>query len=85
MRWSDPRTWGTDLPPIEGDLVFVPEGMTLFVDQSTPQLLGITTEKGNLVFADESDMIIKTGFITINRGKFTAGTEASPYTHKLTF
>ena len=85
MRWSDPRTWGTDLPPVEGDFVFVPEGMTLYVDQSTPQLLGITTEKGNLIFADESDMLIKTGFITINQGKFIAGTEASPYTHNLTF
>jgi hypothetical protein len=24
MRWSDPRTWGTDLPPIDKDLVYVP-------------------------------------------------------------
>ena len=32
LRWSDDTTWGTDLPPIEGDLVYVPEGMTLYVD-----------------------------------------------------
>ena len=32
QRWSDIRTWGTDLPPVEGDLVYVPPGMTLFVD-----------------------------------------------------
>lgn len=38
MRWSDIRTWGTDMPPIDGDLVFVPAGMNLLVDQSTPQL-----------------------------------------------
>jgi hypothetical protein len=32
MRWSDIRTWGTDLPPIDGDLVYVPKGMHLLVD-----------------------------------------------------
>lgn len=32
LRWSDPRTWGTDLPPVDGDLVSVPLGMTLLVD-----------------------------------------------------
>ncbi len=30
-------------------------------------------------------MIIRAGFITINRGKFTAGTEETPYKNKLTF
>lgn len=56
MRWSDIRTWGTDLPPIEGDLVFVPKGMSLYVDQSTPRLDGIVVEDGKLIFADEKDM-----------------------------
>lgn len=41
MKWSDSRTWGTDLPPVEGDLVYVPKGMTLYVDQTTPRLDGI--------------------------------------------
>ena len=68
MRWSDQRTWGTDLPPVEGDLVYVPEGMTLYVDQSTPQLEGIIVENGKLIFADEGDMEIHTGLITINGG-----------------
>lgn len=35
MRWSDIRTWGTDMPPVDGDIVSVPKGMTLLVDQST--------------------------------------------------
>ena len=68
MRWSDIRTWSTDLPPVEGDLVYVPKGMTLYVDQSTPQLEGIVVEEGKLVFADESDMEIHAGIITINKG-----------------
>lgn len=41
LRWSDIRTWGTDLFPVDGDLVHVPAGMHLLVDQSTPILEGI--------------------------------------------
>lgn len=52
MRWSDIRTWGTDMPPIDGDLVFVPAGMNLLVDQSTPKLKGILVQNGTLTFAD---------------------------------
>ena len=32
MKWSDHRTWGTDLPPVADDLVYVPKGMHLLVD-----------------------------------------------------
>lgn len=85
MRWSDIRTWGTDMPPIDGDLVFVPAGMNLLVDQSTPKLQGILVQNGTLTFADESDMIISVGFITVVGGKFIAGTQSNPYTKKLTF
>lgn len=68
LRWSDIRTWGTDMPPEEGDLVHVPKGMTLFVDQTTPRLEGIIVEDGKLIFADEGDMEIHAGVITINKG-----------------
>ena len=74
MRWSDVRTWGTDLPPIEGDMVYVPPGMTLLVDQTTPRLDGIVVERGKIIFSDEVDMEIHTNFITLNGGEFRAGT-----------
>jgi hypothetical protein len=74
MRWSDIRTWGTDLPPIDGDLVYVPEGMSLYVDQDTPILAGIVVLNGKLIFADETDMTISSELITINGGEFRAGT-----------
>lgn len=85
MRWSDIRTWGTDLPPVDGDYVNVPLGMTLLVDQSTPKLKGILVENGTIIFADESDMIVTAESITVVGGKFIAGTEAISYEHKLTF
>jgi len=41
LRWSNPKSWGVDLPPVDGDLVFLPQGMTLLVDENTPKLEGI--------------------------------------------
>ena len=83
-RWSDPATWGGDIPPIDGDTVYVPKGMVLLVDQSTPNLFIIIVE-GSIVFADEQEMLIETGSIIVNAGTFTAGTEQNPYQNKLTF
>lgn len=40
------------MPPVDGDLVFVPLGMTLLVDVSTPKLEGILVQNGTLIFAD---------------------------------
>lgn len=85
MRWSDIRTWGTDMPPINGDLIYVPAGMNLLVDESTPILAGILVQNGTITFADESDMTVQSGFITMVGGKFIAGTENHPYQHQLTF
>lgn len=84
FRWSDPATWGGDIPPIDGDAVYVPVGMVLLVDQSTPNLKTIIVE-GSIIFADEGEMVIETGSIIVNFGVFRAGTEQVPYTNKLTF
>lgn len=85
MRWSDVRTWGTDLPPVQGDLISVPKGMTLLVDQTTPRLDGIIVEDGKIIFSDEGPMEIHTNFITLNGGQFRAGTSQKPYQNQLTF
>lgn len=75
LKWSDKETWGVDLPPIDGDLVSVPAGMTLLVDQDTPNLKGIAVANGTIIFSDERDLTINTGFITLVGGRFIAGTE----------
>jgi hypothetical protein len=74
LRWSDSRTWGVDMPPINDDLVYIPTGLVLLVDQDTPILQAIVGEGGTLIFSDEKDMIVQAGFITMNRGSFIAGT-----------
>ena len=73
------------MPPVQNDLVYVPKGMSLFVDVSPPFLEGIIVEDGSLIFADEGDLEIHTNFITINKGQFIAGTEEEPYQHQLIF
>ena len=59
-------TWGVDLPPIDNDLVVVPKGTTLLVDQDTPKLEGIVVDGGTIVFSDDVDITVQTGFITLN-------------------
>lgn len=83
-RWSNYDTWGGDFLPITGESVYVPKGMSLLVDQSTPKLLSIIVE-GALLFADEADYVVEAGAIIIDKGIFRAGTETDPYQNKLTF
>jgi hypothetical protein len=85
LKWSDDRTWGIDLPPVKDDIVFVPAGMTLLVDQSTPKLAGIAVQNGTIIFANNTDITVNTGFITVVGGQFIAGTEQQPLYTNLTF
>ncbi len=78
LKWSDARTWGVDLPPIDGDLVYVPAGMTLLIDQDTPDLLGIASQSATIVFPTNQDITVRAGFITIVGGSFIAGKESAP-------
>ena len=50
LRWSDQATWGVDIPPVDNDLIVVPTGTTLLVDQNTPILEGIAVDGGTLIF-----------------------------------
>ena len=81
-RWSDTATWGGESLPREGDLVVVPEGMTLLVDVSTPVMSSVIV-RGALIFADEADMTFDTFFLMVVGGKLQIGLPEDRYTHKL--
>ena len=83
-RWSSVKTWGGEAPPREGENVYVPKGMVLLVDESTPVLNSIIVE-GKIFFADEKDMTVDAHYFMINGGEFRAGTEENPYQHQLIF
>ena len=74
LKWSDAATWGVDIPPVDKDLVYIPFGTTLLVDQNTPILEGIVAQGGTIIFKDGIDIVVRTGFITMNGGTFIAGT-----------
>jgi len=82
-KWSEDDTWGGDFAPIQGDTVYVPEGMVLVVDQSTPQLQLILVE-GTIVFADGADLTVQAETILIVDGKFILGTELKPHLNGVT-
>lgn len=84
-KWSDLRTWAQNLAPIDGDVVQVPAGMTLFVDQDTPLLEGIMVSNGTLMFSNETDVTVRAKYITLNGGRFIAGTQENPLQSNLQF
>lgn len=65
-RWSNTDTWGGEAVPREGDSVYVPKGMTLLVDQSTPILDAVIVE-GKIQFEDR-DLTFDTHYFVINAG-----------------
>jgi hypothetical protein len=83
-RWSAQSTWGGEALPREGDTVYVPQGMTLLVDVSTPVINAIVVEGGTVVFADESDLTLDAHYFVFIGGEFRAGLPLKPYQHKLT-
>eukprot|EP00798_Chlamydomonas_sp_ICE-L_P010964 gene10964-17075_t len=42
--WSSTTTWGGRQPPVEGDLVFIPEGISVMLDISPPQMTALILE-----------------------------------------
>ena len=85
LKWSDVRTWGTDLPPVDGDLIYVPAGQKLLIDQDTPQVVGISAKNASVIIPNNTNITIKTGFITIIGGEFIAGTEEHHLDSNVTF
>ena len=66
-RWSNTATWGDEAVPREGDTVYVPKGMTLLVDQSTPILYTVIVE-GKIQFEDTKDLTFDAHYFVINAG-----------------
>jgi hypothetical protein len=48
--WSEPSTWGYDLPPQAGEAVQIPVGRTLLVDVDIVPKLSLVLVQGSLIF-----------------------------------
>jgi hypothetical protein len=84
--WSEPQTWGYDLPPLLGESVSIPKGQHLLVDVNPPVLNAIIVE-GSLIFAPNADpnhlATFDAHYIMINGGYMEVGTTEFPYTSKI--
>ncbi len=77
-NWSDPNSWG-GTKPANGDEVTIPEGVTIFLDENTPELSGLTIN-GHLIFADQ-DLTLTSDWILVT-GSLEIGSEESPFVHE---
>lgn len=87
--WSDPETWGGDIPPIAGDSIHVPRGQHLLVDVDSTEILQAIIVEGSLIFApNETDSshhrTFDAHYIMIQHGYLEVGTEDFPYTSRIT-
>lgn len=78
LLWSDPATWNGTKPAF-GDIVTIPIGTVILLDEVTPAFSGVTIE-GTLIF-DRQNLELISDWIVIN-GKFEIGTESNPFTHQ---
>ena len=87
--WSSESTWGGLFAPVDGESVSVPKGLNLLVDiDFSPVLNLVIVDGGSIIFPPNSDPNHKRTFdahyIFINNGYMEVGTEAEPYTSKIT-
>ena len=81
--WSDPHTWGGEVPPIDGQLVVIPQGMTVVLDIATNLLAGILIQ-GNFIVQDVANITIDAYYIFVYGGLLQIGTEDAPFTNDIT-
>ncbi len=80
LLWSEPDTWG-GVKPIAGEVVTIPTGTTILLDEDTPALGGLTID-GTLDFMRQ-DLELTSEWIRVT-GELRVGTEAAPFTHQAT-
>ena len=80
--WSDVGTWLHREPPVAGDSVVIPEGQTVLMDVSPPQLYLLLVQ-GTLIW-DRKDLSMDASYVMIQGGTMEVGTEDDPFTHRAT-
>lgn len=82
-NWSDPKTWQEmgRAKPVAGDAVTIPAGRRVVLDESTPDLAGLTI-LGELEFA-RRDLSLTADWIMLY-GALKIGSEAVPFAQKAT-
>ena len=81
--WSSSTTWGGEVPPREGESVWIPKGQNIVLDMPTGHL-GLVLIEGNLIVDDVSGITIDANYIFISGGTMQIGTEDAPFENEIT-
>src|SRR5690606_32368535 len=78
LYWSDPDTWLPNNKPIAGEVVTIPEGTHIILNENTPELGGLVIN-GILQF-EQMDLELTSEWIAVH-GTLQAGSENQPFTY----
>lgn len=79
--WSDNNAWDSGQKPVQGEVVTIPSGRRIILDENTPALSGLVIN-GELEFM-ERDLSLTSEYIVIH-GSLQIGTSEQPFTHNAT-
>ncbi|MEM7526960.1 MAG: G8 domain-containing protein [Pseudomonadota bacterium] len=78
-NWSDPNTWEGGRVPTEGARVWIPENLTVTVDERLAPEIKTIRADGTLSFATDRDTELKVDtLVTSHTGTLRIGSEAAP-------
>ena len=77
-NWSALTSWLYQEPPVDGDIVWIPDGQVLLLDTNTPVLVFLLVE-GALYFDRTKDLTLDAFYIFVLGGYMEVGTEQEPF------
>lgn len=77
-KWSALTSWLNQEPPLDGDLVYIPDGQVILLDMNTPLLTAVIIE-GALYFDPTKDLTMDASYIFVNGGSLIIGTHEHPF------
>eukprot|EP01036_Dinobryon_divergens_P027890 gene27890-36744_t len=77
-NWSALTSWQYQEPPVDGDIVWIPDGQVILLDTNTPILVFLLVE-GALYFDRTKDLALDAFYIFVLGGYLEVGTEQEPF------
>lgn len=82
-KWSALTSWLNQEPPLEGDLVYIPDGQVILLDVNTPILTALIVE-GALYFDRSKNLTLDASYVFVNGGLLQVGTHEEPFENQVT-
>ena len=77
-KWSALTSWQYQEPPVDGDIVWIPDGQVILLDKNTPILVFLLVQ-GALYFDRTKDISVDAYYIFVLGGYMEIGTEEEPF------